>query len=409
MTHRAFRPRAVGELPIDGGRGVRVCYALPPRRAGPVGLEGWWPSFGAGLTLAEATRKAKAEAIERACGVFRGDEPRIAASYRELGEAAIHPGRCLLVSERQRRRPRTGPHSPLTLVPPRFDEEATIDWTPVWSMTCDTWKFLPTMSLYFKYPVPSARRYCPADSNGIAAGRSRPEASLRGLLELVERDSVALWWYNRARRPAVEVASSPDRGIRRLLAFYRAVGRDVWVLDLTSDLAIPVCVAISRRCAGREDLAFGFGAGVVLADAARHALCEMAQVLAVRQSGGRGGAGTAAFESWRRQARVADTPHLLPSPARRRPLTRRSGGPGRTTSRALAWCLTALEARGLEVLTCDLTRAGAPLAVVRMVVPGLRHIWPRFAPGRLYRAPVSARWRRTPLSEDLLNSVPLLL
>lgn len=408
-SRAGYRPSAVRELPVRGGKGIRVCLALPPRWAGARRLDHWWPSLGSGLTLAEATRRATAEAVERACGVFQGHEPRITASFQELGGAAIHPASLLLVSQRQHTSARAKPRSPLTRIPPEFNERATIDWTPVWSLTHRVWKYVPSMYVYFRYPVRPAQRYCPADSNGVAAAPRRSAAALRALLELIERDSVALWWYNRARRPALDVASSPDPRVRRMLAFYQDTGRDVWVLDVTSDLGIPACVAVSRRrTARRDDLAFGFGAGVAHPSAARHALCEMAQVLAVRQAGGRGGFGTGPFERWRSRACAADWPHLLPSKAA--PASPPVCPPMPTDARAaLARSCEVLRRHGLEVLSCDLTRPGAPLTVVRIMVPGLRHMWPRLAPGRLYTAPEAAGWCRRPLPELRLNRVPLLL
>src|SRR4029453_11984300 len=64
---------------------------------------------------------------------------------------------------------------------------------------------------------------------------------------------------------------------------------------------------------------------------------------------------------------------------------------------------------GLETLLVDLTRPDAGLHAVKVVVPGLRHIWPRFGPGRLYEVPVRLGWREGPLGEDELNPVPLFL
>jgi len=45
--------------------------------------------------------------------------------------------------------------------------------------------------------------------------------------------------------------------------------------------------------------------------------------------------------------------------------------------------------------------------VVKVFVPGLRHFWPRFAPGRLYDVPVSMGWLAAPLTEDQLNTQPI--
>ena len=64
---------------------------------------------------------------------------------------------------------------------------------------------------------------------------------------------------------------------------------------------------------------------------------------------------------------------------------------------------------GLETLVLDLTRPDLGLNVVKVAVPGLRHFWPRFGPGRLYDTPVRLGWRSTPLTETQLNPVHLYL
>ena len=82
-----------------------------------------------------------------------------------------------------------------------------VEWTPLWSLTHEAVKYLPTAFCYFGSPDDPAAAFCGADSNGNAAGSSPEDAVLQGFFELVERDSVALWWYNRLRRPAVDLAS----------------------------------------------------------------------------------------------------------------------------------------------------------------------------------------------------------
>jgi ribosomal protein S12 methylthiotransferase accessory factor len=72
-------------------------------------------------------------------------------------------------------------------------------------------------------------------------------------------------------------------------------------------------------------------------------------------------------------------------------------------------CREILEAKGLEVLVLDQTRPDIGLAVARVVVPGLRHFWARFAPGRLYDVPVELGWVPRPLGEDELNPVAMFL
>jgi ribosomal protein S12 methylthiotransferase accessory factor len=65
-----------------------------------------------------------------------------------------------------------------------------------------------------------------------------------------------------------------------------------------------------------------------------------------------------------------------------------------------------LQQIGLETLVVDLTRPDLDLNVARVIVPGLRHFWPRFAPGRLYDVPVALGWLERPLTEEELNPIP---
>jgi len=41
------------------------------------------------------------------------------------------------------------------------------------------------------------------------------------------------------------------------------------------------------------------------------------------------------------------------------------------------------------------------------MVPGMRHFWPRYAPGRLYDVPVTMGWLPAPLTETELNPTPI--
>src|SRR5690606_26525226 len=130
-----------------------------------------------------------------------------------------------------------------------------------WSLTRDTHRLLPTGLLYYGTPAELSRGFVRADSNGSAAGASLEDALVQGFLELVERDAVALWWYNRTRQPAVDVAAFHDHWADRIRDVYAELGRELWVLDVTSDLGVPAMAAISRRTgAGPENITFGFGA-----------------------------------------------------------------------------------------------------------------------------------------------------
>jgi ribosomal protein S12 methylthiotransferase accessory factor len=63
----------------------------------------------------------------------------------------------------------------------------------------------------------------------------------------------------------------------------------------------------------------------------------------------------------------------------------------------------------MEVLVADQTRPDIDMPVVKVMVPGLRHFWPRFAPGRLYDVPVRLGWLAAPTTEEDLNPIRMFL
>ena len=84
---------------------------------------------------------------------------------------------------------------------------------------------------------------------------------LQGLLELIERDAVALWWYNRLRRSGVDLEGADDPYVSDLVRHYGELQRELWVLDVTSDFGVPTFAAISKRVdKAEEDIIYGFGA-----------------------------------------------------------------------------------------------------------------------------------------------------
>jgi ribosomal protein S12 methylthiotransferase accessory factor len=66
-------------------------------------------------------------------------------------------------------------------------------------------------------------------------------------------------------------------------------------------------------------------------------------------------------------------------------------------------CVKLIKAAGLDFLVLDQTRPDIDVPVVRVIVPGLRHFYRRFAPGRLYDIPVKLGWRDRPMSERDVN------
>jgi oxazoline/thiazoline synthase len=376
-------------------------------------------SGGKGATEDQARASALCEALERYSGVRQGDEPCVRASYRELGSAAVHPARCLLFSETQyaNRAVWNARDSQFSRVPAPFDEATRLPWTPAWSLTEDAPRHVLMDYCYFGHRRDAgAEVYCWADSNGCAAGNTIEEAILHGFLELVERDAVALWWYNRLRRPGVALDSFDSPYLRALAASYARADRELWALDLTSDLGIPVIAAVSRRVSTqRERLLFGFGAHLDPAVALVRAATELNQCLTRATAAGadREDASDFAdedFRSWWASATLAAQSYLTPAPSLSP--RRRSDWAAWTHDdllEAILHCRHIVESRGMEVLVLDQTRADIGLPVARVIVPGLRHFWTRFAPGRLYDVPVRTGELPRPLAETELNPIPMFI
>ena len=274
---------------------------------------------GKGATDLQAKASALCEGLERYSGVFRGDEARRTARLTDLGDAGIDPRTCMLFSDKQYRERDAwnARGSRLDIVPAPFDPAAEMEWTPVWSLTRGAARWLPTAFCYFDYPQERDPAVCWSCSNGNAAGNTREEAILQGFLELVERDGVALWWYNRVRLPAVDLDSFDEPYLGEVRTFLRKRNRDMWVLDVTTDLGIPVFVSASRRTDGAaEQILFGFGAHLDARLALLRAVTEMNQMLGhVLHARDDEPAGAHITDrdtvEWLRNATVANQPYLV--------------------------------------------------------------------------------------------------
>ncbi|HEY2250853.1 MAG TPA: TOMM precursor leader peptide-binding protein, partial [Planctomycetaceae bacterium] len=337
-------------------------------------------SSGKGTTDIQARASGLCEGLERHSGVFQGDEPRHTARLSDLGEAGIDLRECLLFSEQQyRQRDATNARpSRFNFVPHPFDPQAKIEWSPVWSLTRQEVRYLPTAFCYYDYPLARDQRYCAACSNGNAAGNTLEEAVLQGFLELVERDSVALWWYNRINRPGVDLDSFQEPYLRQVVDCLAAHEREMYVLDLTSDLEIPVFAAWSRRTAagakaadGAEQIMFGFGSHLDPKIALLRAVTEMNQMLSymLQATPDKVYSDQVTDQEtvhWLKTATLENQPYLAPAAAApRRFLTDYQPVLNDDVTEDVFHCQRLVERLGLEMLVLDQTRPEIGLPVVK--------------------------------------------
>jgi ribosomal protein S12 methylthiotransferase accessory factor len=369
-------------------------------------------SGGKGRTDLQARVSALGEAIERYSGVWRGDEPVRRAAFAELGpEHAVHPSELLLFSDRQYQQRlswNADPANRLQIVPERLADHRPMDWTAGWSLCTDRVRYVPAAYAWFGHPDLEHDFYCYADSNGNAAGATREEAIVQGFCELVERDAVGLWWYNRLRRPGFDLDVLADPYVDRLRAFYADQGRSLWMLDITTDIGVPTLVAVSQRIGHPvQDVLVGFGAHFDPKIAAARALTELNQFLPAvieRDSAGE----TVYLEddiatlSWLREVRIGSEPWLVPLQPARCPASYPQPQVDDLAD-AVSRCVDLVGRAGLDLIVCDQTQPDLDLSVVKVISPGLRHFWRRLGPGRLYTVPVRLGWLDQPTGEDDMN------
>ena len=395
--------RIKSEQPLDASFIARHNFSPRPETVDALqaGLGG--DSYGKGSIAEQGEASALMEAIERYSGIFQGDEIRTLRRFTDFAPGeAIAPNDILLFSDAQYDQAKTNEGCSGDGAPLPFDPAAEMEWSPVWSLRDQRFKYAPTGLLYFFHEAGCAHRIN-ADSNGCAAGNTIEEAILQGFLELVERDAYAIWWYNRLRRPGINLDKLGDSYVSDLQAAFAAMGRDIWALDVTTDLGIPVVIAVAHwKEEGREHIEVAAGAHFDPRIATLRAMTELNQFLAIEQMNGM--PATAPGDDY------ANDPLPLRKHAYMRPDGVASFGRSRFKNFAsldrreqVLACVKHVARRGYDFLVLDQTRPDIDVPVVRVIVPGLRHFYRRFGPGRLYDTPIALGWRKRPVREADLN------
>ena len=203
--------------------------------------------------------------------------------------------------------------------------------------------------------------------------------------------------------------------VRKSNARSQNLNRDLWVLDITSDLNIPCFAAISaRKDREVEDIILGYGAHFDPEIAISRALTEVNQILPnvlyFKNDGTTNyppSADVLALKWWQ-TATLINQPYLVPDSE---VISKKSSDYFQLASDDLLedvkLCQQIVEKNNMELLVLDQTRSDIGLRVARVIVPGMRHMWKRLGLGRLYDVPVKMGWLKESLTEDKLNPFPM--
>jgi len=226
---------------------------------------------GKGETEREAMLGAIGEALERYCSYQQDPDAVFQASAAALGQAAIRPQEFVLYSERQYATPGFRYARP--------DDQASIGWTRALELPGGSEAFAPASLVYLYFQAGGPHGYfCPPTSNGLAAGPGLSAAVLGGLYELIERDAFLVGWMNRL--PVRRVDYSGMAGIAaRIRAHYGRFGIEALAFDLTTDVGVPVMLALAvDRSGNGPAVVAGLGCHLNPAVALKKALMEVCQV-----------------------------------------------------------------------------------------------------------------------------------
>ncbi|MEX2982483.1 YcaO-like family protein [Streptomyces sp. C36] len=183
-----------------------------------------------------AARLSVAEALERYSTCVEQPERTIWATAEELGEEALD----------LRKFPRC---SPAELAHPKaltvdIDTRAPMRWVRGWSLTRRKPKWVPAVQTWMHIsPLSAGERAWNPISTGCATHTDLSQALVNALCEVVERDAIALTWYQRLTLPRIEFDHVPAALAPFLEKSRKSLVETVF-FDATTDLGIPTIYSI---------------------------------------------------------------------------------------------------------------------------------------------------------------------
>jgi len=144
-------------------------------------------------------------------------------------------------------------------------------WSTGISLCSDSLASLPSSLVYLPYQPLSGERVTTFQTSvGTSCGRSFEDAAARAVLELIERDSLTICWESKVAFPPVD-QKAVDRVAKDL---FSQMPISLRAFDLSSDLGIPVLLAVAMAEEGGPAIAIGTAANINPHVALRRAIAE---------------------------------------------------------------------------------------------------------------------------------------
>lgn len=351
-------------------------------------------TVGKGVNLNQSKASAMGEAIERLAANYSGDEICFFSKPIDLKPRHYSPEQLAPFSMTQFKSFLENPNNESYQLYSTYPyNEEKIHWSPVWSLSNKEKVYLPSNYCFDNTPFisePFSKYY----QNGCSAGNTLSEAILQGIFEIIERDAISIWWYNRIKREQVDY-SRIDSLVQFSNQNIDSKNWEHWVLDIQHDFKVPVFAAIGKR---KIDGCFSLGFGCHLSEeiAIKRAVTELSQMIGVMENN------CAPFDFHS----IKEESFLYPSKFSRDIISMDFKV---SLSDSIELLVKQASLLGLEVLALNTSRADFPLKTVKIVIPGMCHMFPFLAAKRLYNVPVELGFLDRKRAEEELNNIELLI
>lgn len=361
----------------------------------------------------EASWIALAELAERYAATVCAGRPAITATADDLGDAAIDLDR---IPNPSRAEIEAG--CPLALP----DKAAPRRWIRGVDLVRgrEVWVPLALVAVCPPEDQTAAELIAVGISTGCAVHTDLDAALVAGMLEVIERDAVAVVWLQMLGLAPLD-RSALSAQAERTITCNERLSIETLLFDATTDLGVPIVYVLELAPHARRGAQMvGCGAAPTAREAAERALRELQFMRAVLESYAARGENDPADDIWH----VADGAFLMGAPSRRpafeflidshasRPVSRPQDLASQNAAMTLDDLLSRFADRGMSVIAVDLScdeLASVGFSAIKVVIPELQPM--SLVPSvqyrghrRLYQLPDALGYPVRP--ENALNTLP---
>ncbi len=164
------------------------------------------------------------ESIERYCWFHYKSPSEIMCSYSEIADRALNP----------------------TSISSEISDKNTLIWVKGFNLTRKRTVYIPRQLVYFnnnalpkEFPLSQ-----PSISTGCAGGFDKTSTLLRGIYEVIERDSFMSFYLTKTKAPLIAIEDIEDPQVQYIRQQCKRFNLELYIFEVTTDLKIPAFLTI---------------------------------------------------------------------------------------------------------------------------------------------------------------------